>query len=495
MRHGWPSFISPTRNVIFPLQTKCHDRKRSRAFGFFQFIFYTRVMKKILIVISIVLVGGVIYWLGPQISKNLKPKRTALQKKGFDGKLYYDFTELDGGLVAKSGSYQVTNKEIENTAPMRSFRNKKRDILFVLAYKKYVADKESKPKNLSFSFKKISRAPSAILNQYGIPISGTTQVDFSAFEKSEGLFKVDGSLKDQESLDYDNFIWASFEAEIFRYKLSAIDKILKRKIIAGEAEKLKITTQQYKEKYIFSKLTQEISVTDIQSYMKKYNMDDTERNQKAAKNRLSEMRKRRGKDYILEKYIMELPVQIGLTEPDFELEAKNEWTPFIGDENSELKITLFSGTRRPANQELIKGLLPLLERYKEVRFNYRPFFLNSDSLQNITTQMHFCALMNQKEKFWDYFVATVGDFKTATESKLYEIADKKAMDTANLKKCFLKQQYKDVVTYHLDYAAYLGIQAGPVLYIGGEVLFGRIYLNDVEKIIQRKLLLPAAGIW
>lgn len=413
---------------------------------------------------------------------------------GVGGKILWKFTTLPKGIIAQSGPYKISEQEINSKAPMKSFANKERDVLFALIYKQYVSQQKKPVKKIQFSFKKISRTPHAVLNQHGVEEKHSTKIEFSAFDSKQGLAKVDSQRVRRKDVDFNNFIWGSFATEVFRYKLAEINKQMKLKYISGEAEKLNMTTQDYQQKYIFSKLVQDISQEDINDYLKKYSIEDTERNRMTAKNRLGEQRKQRGIDYILEKYVMELPILVDLESPQFQIEDKAEWTLYWGDPKG-LPVILFSDTRNSQSVELLSGIFKTFEKYKKIHFQYRPVFFEQDRMQHLTTQFHFCVLMSEPNKFWQFFRTTLGDFKDDTEQTLYKQADSLGININDLKKCVMSKKYEEVVDYHLKYAKYLGIHSGPVLYIGGEVLHGSIRLKDVENILQRQLQHPSAGVW
>lgn len=186
---------------------------------------------------------------------------------------------------------------------------------------------------------------------------------------------------------------------------------------------------------------------------------------------------------------------MALKPPQYHLEEKVEWTPQAGDKTPQVLLTLFSDTRSTQSTPLIKHLFKMLQKYKGLGLEYRPVFPESDQWQALTTEMHFCVLMSEKEKFWSFFEESLGDFAESTEGKLYEKAQHLSIDVAKLKKCLVEKKFKEVVEYHQKYAQYLGITLGPVLYIGGEVLSGAIAPEKVEFIIQRQLQVPEAGSW
>ena len=412
-----------------------------------------------------------------------------------EGRIHFKVKELEPGVVAQSGPYKISKNEINSSAAMRAFNNNEKDLLFVLVYKQFVSYAEKPASQIDFSIDRTSLSPKSLVTQFKLEFNNQTKLNFGAFDSSEGLARVDGKLVSRSEVDFNNFIWATHESDIFRYKLRDVDKRIKSKVVEAEAQKLNIVPKQYRERYIFNKLPMEVSEKDILAYMKKYQMDDSPRNRANAQTRLLDMRKRRGVDYILERYVMDLPILIDLDAPSYRLEVKDEWTPGLGNTSGDLKITLFGDTRKGTSAAILQGLLPLLKKFDQAGFYYRPVYSEKDGTQATITKAHLCIWKQETSKFWKFFNATLGSLGSDPKKKMMAEASSVGVNQKKLKECLGNAEMNKVLKYHLDYAKYLGIEAGPVLYVGGEVFSGNINLDEVEKSIRRNLNIPTAGIW
>lgn len=416
------------------------------------------------------------------------------QTQSEKGKVYFKFTDLPEGTLARSGKFEVKASEVAQSPAMDSFKSKQKDIQFVLIYQQFVSRSKKPVKDLYLSFSKVSRSISSLLNQYGVPLKAGTNVHFSAKNLGEAVAKADSQKILEKDVDYNNFIWASLATEIFHFKLASIDKILKNKIIEAEAEKLKISKEKFKEENIYKKLIKKISESDIEKYMKNYSMEESDFNRRSARDQLLNNRKKRALDYILEKYLISFPVEVDVKRPDFKLEAKPEWTPMLG-EGKKVEVTFFGDTRSEISENLLKELISLVKANPDIQFSYRPIFLDSNRLQMMITQVHLCVWEKYPEKFWSYFGMTLGGLNENTEKSLYGVLEHLELKVDPIKQCLIQQSMKKVVQYHIDYAHFLGIHLGPILYVGGEVLQGRILTEDVKKILDRQLKVPTAGVW
>lgn len=158
-------------------------------------------------------------------------------------------------------------------------------------------------------------------------------------------------------------------------------------------------------------------------------------------------------------------------------------------------MTYLGGTRDKMSADWLKEMIPVLGNNPELSFYYRPVFLASNKLQSTITQAHLCVWQKYPEKFWRYFQLTLGSLDKQTENTLYGALKKLNLKVEPVKKCLVNQSMKKVVQYHNDYANYLGIHLGPILYVGGEVLHGRILPKDVKDILDRQLGKPTGGLW
>lgn len=421
-------------------------------------------------------------------------KATEIPAK-FDGKVYFEFTRLPEGVIAQSGPHQVLRSEITKAAPYRSFMKKKNDLTFALIYKQFIAYNKKKIATLELSTKKLSRSPESILTQYGIPIRHETKIKLGALKPEVGLAQIDGRLIKEADLDKKMFLWAQYETELFRYQLNEIDKRIKAKVLSTEAMKLGLSTEGYTQKYVFDELQKDVSHKEVSDYMAQFNMDDNDRVRALAKNRILELRKNRGINYVLERYVMDLPVQVSLNKPSFKLENKESWTPTLGNPNGILEITVFSETQTPQSEKLLRGLAELVNTYKDLKVILRPFALKGDLNQTLVNSYYFCAWSLKNGNFIDYLVATIGDHADKVKDVMAQKAKASGYDSKALNQCVDSGQVKEISDYHTKYAEYLGIVSSPVLFIEGEVLSGVVLKEDVEKIIHRELKIPSAGVW
>ncbi len=444
--------------------------------------------KSAIIAIGLIVVLGLIYIFLPSSKKS-----TDSLKPGEIGEVYFKFTDLPDGIMAKSGSFEVTEREVSLSPSMDAFLSKKKDVQFVLIYQQFVSRAKKPVKTLNLRFSKVSRSVSSLLNQYGVKLQGGTKIQFSSPNLSEAIAEVDSQKIYEKDIDYNNFIWGSLATEIFHFKLASVDKILKQKILKAEAQKLGVSEQKFREDHVYKRLIKKISKKDIDTYLKTYSMEDNDFNRRATRDRLLLDRKKRALDYILEKYLIKFPILVDVKKPNFSLEIKEEWTPRLG--KGPLKITFLGGTREKASAEWLEKMIPVLGNSAEISFYYRPVFLASNKLQNTITQAHLCVWQTYPQKFWRYFQLTLGSLDKQTENKLYGALEKLNLKVEPIKKCLVNQSMQKVVQYHNDYANYLGIHLGPIVYVGGEVLHGRILAKDVKHILERQLGRPTGGLW
>lgn len=397
---------------------------------FFRKLFYDSFMNKTLLLISFLLLNGCARCSQNSLNVNQKPAEPIKAIKSTEGKLHYKFQKLEDGVLAKSGSFTLFEKDILDD--------------------KYLSELESQKAQLG---KEKSKEPTQILKK--------------------------GFL----------------ESEIYRRKLLLIDKKIKNLALAKEAENLSLNIQDYVSQYIFEKAKQEATTEEVQKYLKERSVPEGKDPKAWAIEEVLKKNKEKSINYILERYILELPILVNLVPPQFPMDIKYDWVPHWGPENAQVQVMVFSDTWSDSGQKIIKEVQSLKKKYKNLFVGFRPLFSIKNPFQKLSVLTGACVWAENPESYWEYLISSLGDHKERTENVLYSVADKLKLKTMEIRQCVFQQRYNNVVEYHAQFNEYLGIQAGPVVYVSGELFSGAIKIEDLEKAIDRKLSLPTAGVW
>ena len=292
-----------------------------------------------------------------------------------------------------------------------------------------------------------------------------------------------------------SYLIGAVDSEIFERKLQLIEKKVKQLSLAAEAQKQGMTTGNYINQYINDKSRELFTEADEKAFLKDKVVPQGVDPKKWVTDELLKKRRKRSADYILEKYILDLPILVNLEPPQYDFDSQQEWTPHMGDENSQIKILVFSGTKSHSEKKLLRELKVIGEKYHNIWVGYRPVLGDGNPFQQMNILFQFCVWIEHPDQFWDFLVASSGNRSLETEKHLYSVAKKMKLSTGQLKQCLLDQSYKKVMEYHRDYSNYLGVSVGPVVFVGGEILHGAVSVEQIEKIIHRKLSIPSAGTW
>lgn len=389
------------------------------------------------------------------------------QKNNPEAKLYYQFGKSKEPWLAKSGDIIVTPEEIYKSKKYEIIYKKKMDILFVLFYKQFVAYAENPPKLVNFNGELVTGHFRQVLNQYGVPDREISVL----FQTKPGnhLVEVDGKPINEDQVDKSSYLWGAYQTELFEARLQEIDRVLKNKRLVKEAKKQNMNVQDYREKYIFTHLK-----------------DNPEEAEKLRKKSL---------DYFMEKYLLDLPIQVNLEIPNFPTQMATDHVPTYGFPNSKVKIKVMADSASPISHQLMKKIGGLLRDYKGLYLEYRPILAENNPFQKTRARIEVCVFQKGPKKFWNFLVRTQNNYREKVHDELYKVIQSEGLNSKDIERCQVSPQTDEVIKYHKQYADYLHIKSGPVVFINGEVFAPPVDIQKVRQVVNRYLGVADAAVW
>src|SRR5690606_38569731 len=148
--------------------------------------------------------------------------------------------------------------------------------------------------------------------------------------------------------------------------------------------------------------------------------------------------------------------------------SNREWTPRNTVKEKKAEVVIFSDTSSAMAIDVLKNIDEVVRQYgNEAEFLFRPVFFESDRFQKMVIHSLFCFYNQDKKLFWNILKMTLGKHQEKTEAVIFSSAKSFNIDMSVFKNCLLQQKSESLVKYHLDYAKYLGIHSGPVIYVNG----------------------------
>ncbi len=292
-----------------------------------------------------------------------------------------------------------------------------------------------------------------------------------------------------------HYLPASLESEIFRRKLFLIDRKIKNKALVAEAKKVGMPLREFTQKYVFVKVQEQVSDTLIENYKNSHSVPNVTNPNEWIRQQIVEDNKQRSQDYFLEKFVLKLPIEVNLKAPSFPLDVKTEWVPSEGPKNSSLPVHLFADSISSPNIKATKALLDVASRFENLYVGIHPIINAKEPFRYMGAMIRFCVNDTSPNVYFEFLEKSLGNHKQETESVLLNLADEMGLPRNEIFDCLREQKFKDVLAYHSEFNQYLGIQAGPILYVDGEILTGAFGEKQIEAIFCRKLNLNCSAMW
>ncbi|MBY0315252.1 MAG: thioredoxin domain-containing protein [Bdellovibrionales bacterium] len=404
----------------------------------------------------------------------------------------FEHVESSAPEVASIGEFKIFPEEIRDSQ-LLAFAEEKREIEFALLYAQFVSFAQDTPKEFVVLGKNFERDFKSILNQYGIPQKDIS-VKFSNASNPASAVSVDGRTVTMVDANQEHYLLGSVNTKIYRRRRELIYQKVKDHFLNLEAKKHNISSEEFLNKQVFKEMPQTISEDELKAFIQKKGMDPSKR--EIAKAQWLSETKQKSTNYYLEKYVLPLPIRLYFPKPNYTVKSELPWTPHHRSQNQQLEVVVFSDTQSSASVSVLSQLKSILEKYpKDVDLLYRPISSETNIMQNIVIQGLLCVWLQEPQKFWTYLPEIIGDNKDQSEQILMEKAKTHLSSVDQLRRCLIDKKAEALMKYHLDYARYLGIKAGPVVYVGGEVWYGNVTGESLERLIREHLGYPDAGLW
>ena len=354
---------------------------------------------------------------------------------------YFQLTPLEDTVLAQSGKMTLYKKDFANDKVLLALELEKNELMIMQACQQ-ILEKGEFGSEIVFYTKKPMRPLKDILNQRGVLGIDTEKVSFQP--ASGDLFAQAGQIKiSRQEIDRSSFHWGALNTKVFYRNLKLIREKIERDALTKVALAANMKTPEYIEKKIIRGGI-EVSLVNKEKLVRSY----------------------------LRKNILDLPIKVNLMAPQFKVELKPDWTPSIGPLEAKHRVHLFSGFYSQSSQDIINQIEELAQAYPHVYFGFHPVFPAQNQYQNMLAEIGFCVWVASPDKYWPFIKGALKASPKTFEKEVYARVETVGLELSPIKDCFYNQQHKKVVSYHLDYAKFLGIHSGPVVLVDGRVFVG-----------------------
>lgn len=367
---------------------------------------------------------------------------------------YFKLAKLPLGTIAQVDGVTVLTSDLANDAVLRGINQELNELGIVEFYKQKVMGKDGQGA-LQFFMEQPEQPLNEIFNRFGILLNPAVVISFLP-PKPKTFAQWGGVEYGKRDFERSNYRWGGLETRVFVRTLKLVAKKVENSFLTQAAKAQGQSTQDYIEKTI----------------LKNLKFISPEARQDAIETFLYES-------------IIPLPILIDTEVPNFPIEIKTDWTPSVGPADASRKVIVFSDFYSEGARDWIARLQELALQYPQVYFGFRPIFPPQDRFQRMLAELSFCVWAQAPESFWPFLSAAISVPEKTFESSLYTVVEKTGIPLQPIKTCFYEQEHRKVVEYHLDYAKYLNIAAGPVMFVDGFVFVGDLSKENLSLVFGR----------
>lgn len=357
-----------------------------------------------------------------------------------------------GDILAQSQQFKIDKSQYAKDPVLQSLKEQKKHLALIEALQQFVIPSKKQNPSVQVYTSLNQGQLQALLNQYGLPKKLLQGLQISS-PQPEQILTVDGSSHSFSEIKRNHFMWGVFETKIFERYLDLLKKDISNRGLTAAAQKQDLNTQDFIEKYILKGRPQK-------SYDTEQVLD------------------------FLKKNYLQLPIKLNLTYPDFKVDFKPDWTPHLGAKTSIKKILFFADYHSDFTVQLLENLNHFSQKYPDIYFGLRPLFPPQDTLQQMLAELSFCVWAQHPNLYWDFLRQAMGLDKNNYEQNLYRVVSHVGLPLPEMKACLYEKKYHNVVEYHQQYADYMQIKSGPIIFFNGLVYANAISMDHLDQMLE-----------
>ena len=355
-------------------------------------------------------------------------------------------------VVARFQSFQVFESDLTFDPVMLALKQEEIELFIIESLRDFILNNK-KIKSAEFFVGFLKRPIQEIFNQYDLKDLNPRLIKINPV-KSGIQAKINGTLIERSKYQGKSYQWGALQTKIFDQSLKIIKERVEKHFLTQAARKKGLSSQDFIETVLLN------GESDLSDKEKKQRVSQAMRDS-----------------------ILQLPVKVFIKEPYFPIEFKPDWTPSLGKKGSSKKLIVFTDFYSQYSRDFFKKVEKLSQQFPKIRIGFRPIFPKQNQYQKMLAEMSFCIWVHDSSKYWAFLREAVDIPPVTFEKDTYTLIKDLEMNLPKMKQCFYKQEFKQVVDYHLKYAKFLKISAGPVIFIDGKIYSGGLSDEKLHQVL------------
>jgi protein-disulfide isomerase len=275
-------------------------------------------------------------------------------------------------------------------------------------------------------------------------------------------------------------------SEEYLVKSQVLDELIADKLIAAEAKKRGVSTEELLQAEVVSKakLPSDADLeTMYESMRERFGATPKEAALAEMRERLKGRREVERKEQFVKELRAKAGVEVFLEPPRAEVAAVG---PSKGKEDAPVTIVVFSDYECQFCGRAAETIRTVLAHYgDDVRFVMRDYPLPSHRGAPKAAEAAHCA--GEQQKFWDMHDRLFAKGGSIGRGDLSRIARDLALDTEAFEQCVDSNKYKSVWQRGLDDGLALGVRSTPTFFVNGRLFAGAASFESFQKVIDEEL--------
>lgn len=282
------------------------------------------------------------------------------------------------------------------------------------------------------------------------------------------------------------------EMKVFDVKFNRLNQLIIEKLMAKDPNSKGLTSDQYFEKHIASKIT--VSEDEMNKFIAERKIPKAQINPQIKEKIVGYLTMQK-KDSALKDWIGEQTSKTGIEvffskpeRPSFDVKVGN--APTVGGKNAKVTIVEFSDFQCPYCAEGSKILAKLKKKYgNKIKIASKQFPLPFHTQAKKASVAALCMNEQNVDLFWK-----MHDYMFANQSKL-SVDDLKASaktlgaNTEQFNKCLDDNKYIAQVEKDIQEGKAIGVKSTPTFYVNGKLVSGALPVESFSEIIDQELAL------
>ncbi len=320
----------------------------------------------------------------------------------------------------------------------------------------------------------------------------TSKPQYKYRKGGNGMAAKVGDISISEAELYQGIESELYEAEmkIFDIKFSRMNQLVIEKIIKADPKSKGLTTDQYFDKFISSKIV--VSEKEVQEFIEARKIPTSQINE-GLKGKIKEYLGKQKKADAVNMWLAEKTKKTGIEvffekpeRPYFEVDPSN--APFFGSKNAKVTIVEFSDFQCPFCAEGAKILKQLKKKYgNKIKVVFKQYPLPFHTQAKKAAVAALCMNEQKTDLFWKMHDKMFADQSKLAPAALKQTAKELGANAEQFNKCLDDNKYIAQVEKDIQQGKDIGVKSTPTFFVNGKLVAGALPVDVFSELIDSEL--------